>query len=526
MLNQKMEKMIKTKRTILILVIIISSLFIAQTVAAKQYFNNNSRQSRIFEENNDGEIMWSSTFGSGGSDYGYSIEQTNDGGFILTGFTNSYGEGMNDVYVVKIDSEGDTIWTRTFGGSFNDYGYSVKQTSDGGYIVTGTTESFGAGFTDVYLIKTDELGDTIWTRTYGGSSYDMGYSVIQTNDGGYLVTGETSSYGIGHKSVILIKIDSYGNRVWIRTYGGSNSDQGYSVQQTRDGGYIIAGYTNSYGAGLNDVYLVKSDADGDTIWTKTYGGSDDDYSYSVKQTYDDGYIIAGYTSSFSAREADIYLIKTDSGGNTIWARTFGGNNYDFGRSVEQTIDEGYIVAGAYDWNFEEDKGNIYVVKTNSLGDTMWTRTYGGSSCDYSMSIAKTNDNGYIVAGGTSSDDGDVTGNQGIMDCWVVRISPDDTTSEQDTTITQDTISSDPTIQPVVFTPNGDGKNDVVEIVGLDESDQSEMDIYDITGAKILKLRTTEWDGTNNGKKLIAGVYLYVLKVNDEVVDNGTITLVR
>ncbi len=167
----------------------------------------------------------------------------------------------------------DTLWTKAFGGTNEDYGRSVQETSDGGYIIAGYTKSFGAGSYDVYLIKTDANGDTTWTKTYGGSNIDQGYSVEQTSDGGYIIAGNSKSFGAGLDDVYLIKTDANGDTTWTKTYGGSNIDQGYSVEQTSDGGYIIAGYTKSFGAGSYDVYLIKTDANGDTTWTKTYGGS-------------------------------------------------------------------------------------------------------------------------------------------------------------------------------------------------------------------------------------------------------------
>jgi hypothetical protein len=171
----------------------------------------------------------------------------------------SFGAGSYDVYLVKTDSIGDTLWTRTYGGTTMDVGQSVAQTADGGYIVAGATFSYGAGMVDVYLIKTDSVGDTAWTRTYGDSDFDGGESVAQTSDGGYIVTGYTESYGAGMEDAYLIKADSLGDTLWTNTFGGNDEDWGYSVTQTADGGYIIAGWTSSYGAGMVDFYLIKTD---------------------------------------------------------------------------------------------------------------------------------------------------------------------------------------------------------------------------------------------------------------------------
>ncbi|MEK0330908.1 MAG: hypothetical protein QQN49_06680, partial [Nitrosopumilus sp.] len=177
------------------------------------------------------------------------------------------------LWCVPLKAEPDTLWTKTFGGSDREWGNSVEQTSDGGYIITGLTESYGTGSDDVWLIKTDALGNTLWTKTFGGSNSDYGSSVQQTSDGGYIITGYTLSYGAGSRDVWLIKTDSSGDTLWTKTFGGSSLDISSSVQQTSDGGYIITGYTGSYGAGYYDVWLIKTDSSGDTLWTKTFGGS-------------------------------------------------------------------------------------------------------------------------------------------------------------------------------------------------------------------------------------------------------------
>jgi len=273
------------------------------------------------------DALWTKTFGGSDSDYGHSVQQTSDGGYIITGSTKSYGAGGSDVWLIKTDASGDTIWTKTFGGSDSYVGYSVQQTSDGGYIITGVTYSYGASGSDVWLIKTDALGDILWTETFGGNNFDRGSSVQQTSDNGYIITGYTYSYGTGSYDVWLIKTDASGDTIWTKTFGGSDSDNGHSVQQTSDGGYIITGSTQSYGAGSDDVWLIKTGTSGDTIWTKTFGGSDSDNGHSVQQTSDGGYIITGSTKSYGAGSYDVWLIKTDASGDTIWTKTQVGFNF-------------------------------------------------------------------------------------------------------------------------------------------------------------------------------------------------------
>jgi hypothetical protein len=266
---------------------------------------------RLAKTDPNGINEWDNSFGESPS-YAYSVKRTADGGYILVGKTIPWSASDYDVFFTKIDSTGMEEWFEVphhLGGWFDDSGYSVQQTSDGGYIITGETYSFGAGDSDVYLVKVDSEGNLKWQKTFGGSDLDYGYSVQQTSDGGYIIAGTTSSFGEGGTDVYLIKTDLTGQFQWQKTFGGNNGDYGYSVQQTSDGGYIIAGQTYSSGAGLWDAYLVKADPDGNQQWEMTFGGSGQDRVYSVQQTNDGGYIIAGETYSFGTGDSDVYLIK-------------------------------------------------------------------------------------------------------------------------------------------------------------------------------------------------------------------------
>jgi len=339
-------------------------------------------------------IAFAKTFGGSSWDWAYSVQQTSDGGYIVAGWTGSFGAGSSDIFLLKIDASGNLQWAKTFGGSNGDVAHSVQQTSDGGYIVAGYTDSFGAGG-DVFLLKTDASGNLQWAKTFGGMGDDYAWSVQQTSDGGYIMAGVTSSFGAGWDNVFLLKTDALGNLQWAKTFGGSDFDFAYSVQQTSDGGYIVAGRTYSFGAG-GDVFLLKTDASGNLQWAKTFGGDTTDYARSVQQTSDGGYIVAGYTRSFGAGYRDVFLLKTDASGNLQWYRTFGGSYGDAASSVQQTSDGGYIVAGGTD-SFGAD-GEVFLLKTDASGNLQWARTFRGSYVGYAYSVQQTSDGGYIVAG--------------------------------------------------------------------------------------------------------------------------------
>ena len=370
---------------------------------------------------------WEQTFGGGDDDVGYSVQQTTDGGYIITGGTSSFGNGSSDVYLIKTDGSGTEQWTKTFGGTDHDYGFSVQQTTDGGYIITGRTGSFGNA--DVYLIKTDGSGTEQWTKTFGGTDYEEGWSVQQTTDGGYIITGQTESFGNGYYAVYLIKTDGSGTEQWTKTFGGTDIDRGYSVQQTTDGGYIITGWTSSFGNGSSDVYLIKTDGSGTEQWTKTFGGTDNDNARSVQQTTDGGYIITGWTESFGNGYYAVYLIKTDGSGTEQWTKTFGGTDNDGGWSVQQTTDGGYIITG-YTESFGNGSPDVYLIKTDGSGTEQWTKTFGGTADDFGSSVQQTTDGGYIITGWTVSfgNGGDVyliktDGNGNVTSTFNIPINP-------------------------------------------------------------------------------------------------------
>ncbi|MDD5529000.1 MAG: T9SS type A sorting domain-containing protein [bacterium] len=369
------------------------------------------------------DILWTKTYGGTGDEEALSAQQTSDNGFIIAGTTNSFGAGNLDIYLIKTDSSGNTLWTKTFGGTEDDYAYSVQQTEDGGFIIAGHTNSFGAGNWDIYLIKTDSSGDTLWTRTYGGTTYDVGFQVQQTSDNGFIIAGTTNSFGVGTPdsiNVYLIKTDSSGDTLWTKTYGGTSDDWGLFVQQTSDDGFIITGETYSFGKGTPDssnVYLIKTDSSGDTLWTRTYGGTGCEWGGAVQQTKDNGFIITGGANFLKANYEDVYLIRTDLSGDTLWTKIYGGKGDDWGCYVQQTQDDGFITVGERA-SFEGYVQDIYLLKTNSSGDTLWTKIFAGGGTDWGNYVHQTFDGGFIIAGLTLSF------GAGNGDAYLIKLKPE------------------------------------------------------------------------------------------------------
>ncbi len=327
-------------------------------------------------------------YGGTSDDFGYTVRQTTDSGYIMIGGTHSYGAGSRDFYLIKTDQNGDTTWTKTFGSTGFDYGNDVAQTADGGYILTGTL--YQPPYV-TFVARTDSNGDTLWTNTYTGK----GKSIEQTTDSGFIIAGNIwLGVGAGKYDMLLIRIDANGDTIWTKNYGHTQSDGANDVKQTDDGGYILVGFEPSNGT---DIWLVKTDVSGDTLWTKSYGGTGYENAFSVELTTDNGYIILGHTTSFGSKQ--FYLIKTDSLGDTLWTRTYdNGNTNGEGYEVRQTSDGGYVFVAETDKNgfgYVE----VYLVKTDDAGDTLWTRTYeqgSGNGLDITF------DSGYVLLGFTDA----------------------------------------------------------------------------------------------------------------------------
>jgi hypothetical protein len=375
---------------------------------------------------NSSTVSWAKTYGGRSKDScaeHLPIQETSDGGYIVLGTTQSFGPGGEDIWILKLNSSGGIEWQRIYGAFHHDRGWSIQQTSDGGYIVGGTTKSFGAGHTDVWILKLDSSGGIEWQRTYGGTFWDGTPFIQEAADGGYIVSAGTDSFGAGGGDSWILKLASSGDIEWQRTYGGSLGDGLGCPQLTSDGGYIVAGSTDSFGAGLGDLWILKLNSSGDIEWQHTYGGISYDWATDIKLTSDGGYIVSGVTMDFG-RYGNFLILKLNSSGDIEWQRAYGGGFMDYPWSIQQTIDGGYIVAG-YTESFDQQNRwlDASVIKLSSSGDIEWEEAYGGAVDELAWSIQQTSDGGYIVAGESyplPDEGGDVYG-AGSEDLLILKI---------------------------------------------------------------------------------------------------------
>ena len=337
-----------------------------------------------------GQITFQKKYGVSSGNKAKSVCQTTDGGYIMAGETISPAPFYDDLCLVKTDSIGDTVWTKYYRGEFLEYCFSVKQIFDGGYILTGFNQVANQNYTNnVCLLKTDSIGNLIWSKSFGGTYHDYGYDVEQTSDSGYVITGSFDD-----TQVYLIRTDTNGNLTWNKKFNGTNTpSSGRAVKQLYDGGFIIAGF-GYFGINIEDVYLIRTDSSGNLIWSKNYGGSGIEIGRDVILTTDGGFLITGSTESFGAGDVDVYVIKTDSLGNVLWSKTFGGAGSDFGASAQQTTDGSYLICGGS----ESFTGicSVYLNKIDSTGNLMWSKNYGYANFYSGFDAQQTSDNGFIM----------------------------------------------------------------------------------------------------------------------------------
>ncbi|MCB0519504.1 MAG: gliding motility-associated C-terminal domain-containing protein [Lewinellaceae bacterium] len=405
------------------------------------------------------KIDWSRHYGGTNQEIANDIQQTQDGGYIVAGFTRSVdfdvasNFGSADYWILKLDTAGQIEWEKTFGGTDFDIATSVVQTPDGGFAAAGGALSSNGqvngshGAEDVWVIKLDPSGNLQWQRAIGGFQNERAERIRNTSDGGFIVAGYSQSKdgdltnNNGDFDYLMVKLNGSGNIEWQRSFGGSLADFGYDVRETSDGGFVMAGSTFSNNGdvgsnkGLYDYWLVKVDAGGSLLWEKSFGGSGEERAYSMITTADNGIAVAGSSTSSdddlpgNNGSYDVWLMKTDAGGNLLWSKNFGGSSEDRAFSLGLTANQEFLLAGLSvssngDVSTNYGSKDAWLLKLDPDGNLLWEKNFGGTSEDRFYAILQTLDGGYVGAGLSASGDKDLDGNNGLQDLWVLRMGPD------------------------------------------------------------------------------------------------------
>ena len=448
------------------------------------------------------DSLWSRMYGGTYVDLCTAVLETDDGGFILSGRTN-YSPTDVDAWLVKTNSSGEVEWSRTLGGGQTEVANAVVPRLGGGYAMVGLTTSYGGGNEDAYFATVTAQGDAQSFNYWGGDSYDVGHAIASTTDGGFIIGGETRSFGSGWMDFWLIKTNETGAEQWTQTFGGPEPDVCYAVQQVSDG-YALAGYTTSFGAGEADAWLVRTNSAGQMLWSRTFGWGTNDVALDMMATSDGGFVLAGHTQSGGTGDRDFYLVKTDGFGTLQWNHTYGGPFDEFCSSVQQTSDGGYILSGSTS-SFGSN-GDMWLVRVSSTGELLWHRTFGGSGAEDALSVDVTSNNGFILGGMTTS--------FGAIDwdIWLVRTGPD------------------PSLEAVEFSPimpdirlHSVYPNPFNAVATIDFDLPRELTgslvVYDMLGREVTtllngRLSAGQHHRQFDGSALSSGVYLVRLNVGD------------
>lgn len=488
-------------------------------------------------------IEWQKALGGTHGESANAVQQTSDGGYIVAGHSMSNdgdvtgNHGGGDYWIVKLNPAGGIQWQKTLGGSNVDDAQSIRQTTDGGYIIAGSSNSGDGdisgnhGNYDYWIVKLDSNGNMQWQKSLGGSSMDIAQSIQQTSEGGYIVAGSSSSNdgdvsgNHGGGDYWIVKLDINGNIQWQKSLGGSSSEQVNSVQQTFDGGYIIAGTTVSTDGditvsyGNNDFWVVKLDSGGNMQWQKTLGNIGDNIGYYAQQTFDGGYIAVGTSFNSSNLESglpDYWVIKLSNNGTIEWDKYFGGSFHDNAITIRQTPEWDYIVAGwtaSNNGQVTNHHGNLdyWIIKLDSSGNLKWEKTLGGPDFDYLTALELTADNGYIVSGSTGSTSGDVTGHHGMIDAWIVKLSP------EQLGIPENQQRHKPNLYP----------NPAKEFFYLDHLPrESTISITDMSGRKLFSQKYNEEKIKISTSAFMEGLYMVQVKNREEIILTKKITITR
>jgi hypothetical protein len=466
-------------------------------------------------------IEWENSYGGSGFEYLYSMKATVDGGYILAGSSVSndgdltINKGAGDYWIVKIDSVGTLEWQKSYGGSENDEAYSIQQTTDGGYIVAGMSNSNDGDIndhngsvtiSDYWVLRLDNLGNIIWKKSYGGFAADIAYAVRQTNDGGFIVAGDSGG------NYWIVKIDALGVVQWDKLLGGNGFDIAYSVQQTADGGYVVSGSTNSSDGDVSvnkgglDYWVVKLDSLGNIIWEKSYGGSNHDNLPSVRNTLDNGFIVCGISNSNDGdvsqninNTGGLWVVKTNQLGDILWEKFIdsislgGGLPWTVNDVLHISLNNGVVIAGKTNYN----NSMYWIGLLDAQGNQIWTKTMGGSGIDDARAVVQNSDGSYLVAGHTNSSDGDVSLNKGMSDFWVVKLSA---------VVSIDEIENTPSISIYPNPTNG--------IFTISSTEQiNEVEVFNVLGKAVYSKKVTSKNIMVDLTPFPKGLYLVQLKTN-------------
>jgi hypothetical protein len=491
-------------------------------------------------------IQWQKALGGSANDEASSIQATSDGGYVVAGKTlSSNGDvtqnhGLFDFWIVKLDHTGAVKWEKTFGGSHYDWPYAIRQTQDGGFIVAGYTRSTDGdvsgnhGDRDAWVIKLSSLGTLEWQKALGGSSWDEAWSIEQTTDGGYIMAGRSSSNDgdvsgnhNGSLDFWVVKLSETGIIQWQRSLGGSNEDTAHSIKQTTDGGYVVVGDTQSFDGDISgnngdvDFWVVKLSGLGDIEWQNSLGGTGLDVASDVQETID-GYIACGYVGSHNTGDVtghqgsfDYWVVKLTKNGELDWQKTLGGTDADWGRSIVQTMDGKYVIVGETRSSDGDVSGNngiqvIWTVKLSEIGEIIWKKTMGGTEGEGGQSLQQTSDEGFIIGGFSFSNNGDVSGNHGNGDFWVVKLSPESVATHEthNTQTSRLEIFPNPAWQS--FTVHTSSEDAMLHVT-----------VSDLLGREVLH-ETIQNGGNLSASSLPNGLYLVVAKDQSGRVFTGTL----
>jgi len=358
---------------------------------------------------------WARAVGGSDAEEAHWAQQLSDGGHIVTGCETSFAGGgsSKDLWLIRLNAYGDVAWQKSYGGAGEDVGNVVEQTADGGFVVVGETSSYGFGEKDIWVLKLNAQGNIIWQKPFGGTGDDSGCAVEPADGGALLVLGTTTSFGFSG-AAMLVKVSSSGEVLWQRAIGGDTVNRARALAATADGGAVVAGETRSTTTGDSDAWLVKVDADGEIVWQERCGGKKADVAMSVREAADGSLAVAGFTYSYGAGNSDAWFLKISSTGKLLQQRTYGGAGWDDAYGICMADDGGYFLGGATrpsastPWDF-------WILRLDSDLKILWQRRYGGSKDDMLYSIRSADDGGCVVAGLTESF------GSGSTDAWLLRL---------------------------------------------------------------------------------------------------------